>query len=475
MLTEILKRLDPGGRARRPFKTVRNLFSDPLPRSAELVYDSWEYEHPAVKYRYRVGSRSYVSTILLDDLDAAEVQSVDLSLLERLLASIGLAITPIYFRLTDFAAVRVECIGLDADAIAFFETYLERGLAEFRYRHGLNPLRPVRVYSTRPAPCATPCAVSGDGLLMLNGGGKDTVVMAELLSGTNQRLGWCCVNPDAIHERLSAAHGTAQNVRLRYIRGEEFMSAARYPWGHVPWSGVYMWLGVLVAVVRGYRYLTTGNEYSSNFGNVTFKGTDINHQFTKSHSYECEFSSLIERRFATGVRCFSALRPFHDLRLAAIASSLPRYFGAFNSCNLPPGGWCGRCAKCAWTYLAMGAFLDDRSLIEIFGSNFIDNPAIRRHVIQLARGTIKPWECVGTQDESRLALAMFLERHPSMGFEDRPHLKDLQAACKGVIIAEMQGTYLQATCGPHAIPEQLWTLMDRRARELTSHSGVSVA
>jgi hypothetical protein len=460
-----IDRADPGGRFRRPISAFRNFIVDPPPRSAELVFDGWVYSYPEVRFRYRAGSAVYESWIVLEGLTPEAVRRIRPELLHRVFASIGLALAPYYFRLTDYAAVRIDCSDIPEEAFSFFERYFQHGLAEFRYRRGLNPIRPIRVYSSEPCNSGRPFPVAGDGVLMLNGGGKDTVVMAELLKSTGLRLGWCVINSSPAHQKVSDISGVKDVVSLRFARDKTVTKAARYRAGHIPYSGVYMWMGLLAGLAQGFRYVTTGNEYSASFGNLQFKGVDVNHQHTKSFEYEREFASLIENNYATGIQSFSALRPFHDIGLAAMASRLSAYFGAFSSCNRAKE-WCGQCEKCAWTYLALAAFLEDDVLVEIFGTDFLQGANTRRHLLQLAAGAIKPWECVGTQEETRLALSLYLARRPTIDFPRYPRRIDLERVCGEFDAVQAGHDYLQSVHTPHLIPDKLWSHIEAQAETL---------
>ncbi|NND60148.1 MAG: hypothetical protein HKN49_07750, partial [Gammaproteobacteria bacterium] len=146
-----------------------------------------------------------------------------------------------------------------------------------------------------------------------------------------------------------------------------------------------------------------------------------------------------------------------DLRLAEIFSHHPQYFPAFFSCNVAMGTdkWCNRCHKCAFTYLALYPFMQLTDLDAIFGERLFEVTDIRRQVIELATAKIKPWECVGTVEESQLALAITLRKSPQMNFAEAPRRADLERACAGLDIDAACSNTLGTFLGPHNLPDFL--------------------
>ena len=101
------------------------------------------------------------------------------------------------------------------------------------------------------------------------------------------------------------------------------------------------------------------------------------------------------------------LRCWSEWQIAKKFVQYPRYFSVFQSCNLgsKTDTWCSKCAKCLYVYILLSAFLTDDVLIKIFGCNMLDNPEFLPMFDGLVLdGRDKPFECVGTKEEIRLAL-----------------------------------------------------------------------
>ncbi|EKD86557.1 MAG: hypothetical protein ACD_37C00237G0001, partial [uncultured bacterium] len=89
-----------------------------------------------------------------------------------------------------------------------------------------------------------------------------------------------------------------------------------------------------------------------------------------------------------------------------------KYDKSFCSCNITRNEhFCGNCPKCAFVYLSLGPFLDNGRRISIFGeTDYFENPTIQKHLIDLVGlGSYKPFDCVGTEEESRFALLLRID------------------------------------------------------------------
>jgi hypothetical protein len=467
MIGRKIREWDRNEAFRRRLKVVRNLFIEPPPRNRELVFRSYSYTYPEIHFVFEVDGKTYTSKAFVADLSEQEIAVVDPQLWGRALVALGMTMAPFHFLLADFASVRLECAPLTVEAEEFYQEYFRAGLAELRYRQGLNPNRSIRVYSSSTQSAVTPVTVQAkDKILMLNGGGKDTAVMAELLLGTGFALAWGSINLKSQQTGVIEASGIKESYAVGFKIDSEIEKAARYPWGHVPRLALFICLGLLPAIVKGFRFIATGNEYSANFGNTCFRGVEINHQYSKSHGYESAFNSFLENSVVRGVSIFSALRPFYDIRIAAMLSRSTHYLDSFISCN-KGAYWCRNCPKCAFTFLALAPFMKLERLISIFGENLFESRSIRLYLLDLLAGRIKPWECVGTQEECQLVMALVLEKYPDMDFLEFPQRADLAEACSEVSLSKLRRKYLVDMYTPHNIPDTIYQSVKEKAERLT--------
>ena len=90
----------------------------------------------------------------------------------------------------------------------------------------------------------------------------------------------------------------------------------------------------------------------------------------------------------------------------------PQYFPVFKSCNAgsKEDKWCCNCSKCLFAYIILSPFIDDDTMIGIFGEDLLEKAGLQRYFDELCGiAPNKPFECVGTVDEVNKALRMIRE------------------------------------------------------------------
>jgi hypothetical protein len=184
--------------------------------------------------------------------------------------------------------------------------------------------------------------------------------------------------------------------------------------GHTPFSAYLAFLGVTVAAIYGNQNVIVTNERSANEGNVMFHGMEVNHQYSKSFRFEELFRSYCATHLPDAASYFSFLRPLNDVQISMLFARFPSYFPTFRSCNVgsKTNTWCGKCPKCAFTYLTLFPYLPYREMINIFGSDLFTVAEILAYVRELVGLTpVKPFECVGTRDEAMLAVHLSVGKY----------------------------------------------------------------
>lgn len=453
------------GQLKRQVKALRNLAIDPLPRSQRVTLASVHCNGNVISINYEAKGETYQIQVTFPECYSSELEGLPTLVKSQLFTLLGLAYTPFLYKLSDFSEVEVRTASLDAESVGFFESFLRGGLGEFRYLQGLDPSRRIKLIATLDEGI-NPISVSpSDDLLMLNGGGKDTIVAAEMLKEAEQPFTWLSIRPNPTRRKVIALSGVPEALEVFYELDPKINLNKVYKWGHLPHTSVVLSIGLIVAILRKSRYVAAGNEHSANFGNVIYKGFDVNHQYTKSFEFERGFQRFVSRRVVSDISVFSILRPYGDLQLAWMFSRHDEYFSHFISCNRGigrgEGEWCKECPKCAFMALALFPFVGPDGVRAVFGENVLERPAIRRHILQLVNGRIKPWECVGTKEECRLALRLLLESNADMNFTQRPTRHDLEQAAGQDDIEELRNRLLDHAHDEHLIPNELVHALNR--------------
>lgn len=339
---------------------------------------------------------------------------------DRLLRLLALTCSPSYFKAA--APPKIEIVFPTHE---FERDYLREliagGLGEFAYRNSL----PTALTPEITGPEAKD-VVTGDDRwdagaepLVPVGGGKDSVVSIEALKRHGFHPTLFSVNKFEPIDRCIEISGLdSKRVTRRIDQKLIEVNTAGAHNGHVPVTAINSVIGLIVADANGLGPVVLSNERSSNVGNVTWLGRDVNHQWSKSISYESLLRNTLQRYGLNPDRYFSLLRPLSESEIADRFRDSPQYFRDFISCNRPfaidegrrGATWCGHCPKCLFVFGLMAPRLGRAEVEAIFGRNLFADSANRpgfEDIVGL--GVHKPFECVGEYYEAAESLVSVLD------------------------------------------------------------------
>jgi hypothetical protein len=247
------------------------------------------------------------------------------------------------------------------------------------------------------------------------GGGKDSIVTLELLKPHFQVIPFV-VNPVPIMSEVIKASGLQNPIIVKSEIDPYLLELNKqgYLNGHTPVSAFYAFCACLACYLHGIPHIAFSNERSSNEGNTTYLGHEINHQYSKTLEFETDFNNLITQSLNLPISYFSFLRPLYELQIIKLFCQYPKYFLIFSSCNqnfklthhqsLINRPWCQHCPKCVSTALMLACFIGKKKVSEIMGVYPPDLPINQSLIYQLTgKSAIKPFECVLTRAEARAA------------------------------------------------------------------------
>jgi hypothetical protein len=213
------------------------------------------------------------------------------------------------------------------------------------------------------------------------------------------------------------------------------------------------------------------NEWSSSVPTLELGDRSINHQYSKSASFEAGFREVLAGVGVALPDFFSLLRPRTELWVAEKFSGLKQYHDTFRSCNrafhidkrLRLDHWCGHCDKCCFIDLILAPFMSAADLERIFaGGDLPPSPESREpladHVqadrfrtLLATSATGKPFECVGEVNECRAAVLLAVQRADRVGAKLLEELAAEVAAVPDAPSAAMTAELLRPV-GQHFIP-----------------------
>jgi UDP-N-acetyl-alpha-D-muramoyl-L-alanyl-L-glutamate epimerase len=362
----------------------------------------------------------------------------------------------------------------DRERDFLYEFYLQ-GLGEFAYRNDID-LTPLRIEGpSRPAPGQGPAPVPATRALVPFGGGIDSIVTVELV---RQRVDAALFVVSRPGDRFAAIERPAAVAGLPVIRAEreidpQLLRSKELGFlnGHVPVTGILSAIAVLAAALDGRDAVVMSNEWSSSVPTLELGDRSINHQYSKSASFEAGFRDVLAGSGVALPDFFSLLRPRTELWVAEKFAGLKQYHDTFRSCNrafhidkrLRLDHWCGHCDKCCFIDLILAPFIPAADLERIFAGGDLPPspesreplaghaPADRFRTLLATSATGKPFECVGEVNECRAAVWLAAQRADRVGAWLLQELAAEVAAVPDAPSAPMAAGLLKPV-GGHFIP-----------------------
>lgn len=343
---------------------------------------------------------------------------------------------------------------VDKSLADFLGEVYQKGLGEFFYVNNLDPHTQITFPTTTETlePITIP---KQNGTLVGIGGGKDSLVTIELLRQKLDTIKTWSLN----HRQLLSPLVEKVGLEHAWVEREwdpQLLELKNNPEaynGHVPISAIFAATGTIVAILSGCRDAVVSNEQSANEPTLHYRGVDINHQYSKSQAFEGLFQTTLNHLFGDSTRYYSFLRPLSELRIAEIFAhnAFEKYQEVFSSCNRAYvyGSehlfWCGVCPKCAFVFLVLTPFIEQKKLEALFnGKNLLLDTSLEPTYKQLLgiEGD-KPLECVGEIKESRAAMRLAQQKYPGLS----------------KYVFELPDTYDYKVLGSHLMPEEAYQIL----------------
>ena len=312
---------------------------------------------------------------------------------------------------------------LDNFQTRFFSTVFQEGLSQYAFenrltRDKLATFKPTPGFQNKPA-----VEYRGQGVLALQSGGKDSLLVAELLNEHNINfVPWYISSssdrshPNVIdhlddgfnHQKASVVYRQIDHLHLQQTGGLN---------GHVPVTFIVESLALIQAILNNQNVILTSIGREGEEPHAMIGDLPVNHQWSKTWQAEQLMTEYIKRYLSPDLHLGSPIRHLSELRIADlfVQKCWQKYGYSFSSCNEAnykqnsQNGtlkWCGHCAKCANSYLLFCPFIPPQFLQSLFGDKdlFLD-----QNLTQIFKGLLgvggemKPFECVGSVEELRSA------------------------------------------------------------------------
>ncbi len=308
----------------------------------------------------------------------------------------------------------------------FFTKTYKNGLGEFFFQNKISPFNKIN-FSTSKNTKKPVSLKNSEGSLVAFGGGKDSIVTAEILQSADENFETFCIG-NFPNLKKSAKKLAVENLQIHRTLSPNLLELNELGAknGHIPISSILAFLGVCTAILQNKKNVIFSNEHSANEATTEFEGERINHQYSKTIEFEQDFQNYVHRFISPNLDYFSFLRPLSELKIAEIFTTkfFEKWQNNFSSCNQnfkisvqkKEFSWCGQCPKCAFVALVFAPFLSRKQLFKLFGNeNIFIKPELKQTFKQLLGfEKNKPFECVGEVAESQKALFMAQEKFPEL-------------------------------------------------------------
>lgn len=346
-------------------------------------------------------------------LDGHDMERVDI---KAALEAIHMIIGTSYFKMYAPKKI-VHPYAFKPEQATFWNTMYTQGMGEYYYVNAID-FRKYALFSSDNKESSSHLSsfFSSDKALVLHGGGKDSIVSVEIAKKAEMDFDIISLHKSHIQELAAEAIGK-KLINVERKLDQQMLAKTKSGEvlnGHTPIVTVYAFIAVLYALINKYSYIVASHEASANYGNVEYLGMQVNHQWDKSIDAEKLIQTYIAHNITCDVTYFSLLRPLHELTIVEIFTHYPQYFTKFSSSNhnfTQVDGTSSRWdltyskGKVEFIFALFSAWVTKDTMLHIFDDIYFDhNELLQRYKELLGVVGVKPLDCVGTPEETALAL-----------------------------------------------------------------------
>lgn len=337
---------------------------------------------------------------------------------------------------------------IDSWQAEFFNHIYQEGLGQFAFENNLTREDLLR-FSANSSGQILPIKYEGLGTLVMQSGGKDSLLVASLLEKTAKKFDAYYVSTTDTHPDILNQIG-AENLLIskREIDINSIKKSIEDGGlnGHVPVTYIIQGLALIQAILKNKNQVLVSIAHEGEEPHYKIGDINVTHQWSKTWRAEKNFAKYVKYYISPDICIGSPLRSFSELKVAElfVANSWKKYGHKYSSCNISNYkigennqnlSWCGECPKCANSYLLFAPFIEPNELKSIFNNDDLFEKVELEHIFKGLLGIDdepKPFECIGEVDELRSAYAMALKNgYKKLPFDvpktDFNYLKEYEA------------------------------------------------
>lgn len=394
------------------------------PRYQTFVFEGFEFDEKTAtsKFHYSFDNEiKFTETAIFSGIVKNYSELTLNSALQLAFYVIGTS----YYKTFPTIEVKFKTAQPDKWQAEFLQKVYTEGLSQFMFENNLT-LQNMPKFGGE-GEIRSNLSYAGEGILALQSGGKDSLLTAAILNENKKDFTSVYVSSTdhypKILDKLSS-----KNIRLikRQIDKANLVQAALEGGlnGHVPVTYIVEALALIDAVLHGENMVLASIGHEGEEPHEFIGDLPVNHQWSKTKAAEDLLINYVKNYISPYIKIGSPLRKYSELKIAElfVQKCWAKFGHSFSSCNVANYSqgaknqklkWCGRCPKCANSYLLFAPFVEPKELQSLFNNE--DLFAVKELTETFKgllgiEGVMKPFECVGETEELRLAYHMAIQK-----------------------------------------------------------------
>lgn len=374
---------------------------------------SYTFTDGEAVFTYGDTEREYVERVHFSAGNGA----YDPDILDKALFLAFLLVGTSYYKVSPIRDVVIKQGNLDDWQSAFCDKVYQEGMSQYAFENELTR-EELAHFAATTSDSQNPQPYNGAGILSLQSGGKDSLLLSTLLTANGAAYTPWYVTNGTEHPLVLDTLPTSLCVARRAIDVAALTSATESGGlsGHVPVTYILLSFALIQAILLGKNTIVAAIAHEGDEPHGWIGDLPVNHQWSKTWEAEQLLSEYVRRYISPDINVGSPLRSLSELKVAELFAghTWSTYGGTFSSCNTANyqlGAdnstltWCADCPKCANAYLLFAPFIAPAELQNTFGTDLYSKPSLQNTFKGLLNidGVIKPFECIGEVEELRSA------------------------------------------------------------------------
>lgn len=394
--------------------------------SFEFLDYGFDKQSGRAEFHYRSEGEIFVEKV---QFDVSEAVNYDEAVLDSALFLALVVLGTSYYKVRAGRAVKLPRM-IDARQAEIFDKIYQEGLSQFAFENKLT--REDLAEFVGEGLCETAReTMTRDEDLVLASGGKDSLLLMEMLreQGRNACAMYITAQESypAIIDEVCAPR---KPLMIRREIDKAGLKRAGGMNGHVPVTVINEALAVVQAVISGYDSIKLGIGMEGVEPHAWIGDLPVNHQWSKTAEAVTLMREYLRKYVTSSIEIDLPLSEYDELAIAKMFAEKcwDKYGRMFSSCNVANYKqdannrelkWCGKCAKCANSYLLFAPFVPYEEQLAIFGHDlFTDSDLTEIYKGLLGVDDVmKPFECIASIKELRKAYAEKLPGYGDLPFE----------------------------------------------------------